>query len=40
VLGRVFLAETVGPLAIAGIATILAGVAVASLPVGARGTRT
>jgi putative membrane protein PagO len=32
VLGRVFLGETVAPLAIAGIATILVGVAVAILP--------
>lgn len=32
VLGRVFLQETVGPTAVAGIATILAGVAVAILP--------
>jgi putative membrane protein PagO len=40
VLGRIFLGETVGPLAIAGIATVLAGVAVASLPVGGRNART
>jgi drug/metabolite transporter (DMT)-like permease len=36
VLGRVFLNETAGPTAAAGIATILAGVAVAMLPVGTR----
>jgi drug/metabolite transporter (DMT)-like permease len=33
-LGRVFLDETVAPMALAGIATILAGVAVAILPGG------
>jgi drug/metabolite transporter (DMT)-like permease len=35
-LGRAFLEETVTPMAIAGIATILAGVAVAILPAGSR----
>jgi drug/metabolite transporter (DMT)-like permease len=35
-LGRAFLQETVTPLAVAGIATILAGVAVAIVPGGAR----
>ena len=34
-LGRVFLREAVAPLAVAGIATILAGVAVAIVPAGA-----
>jgi drug/metabolite transporter (DMT)-like permease len=34
VLGRVFLQETVRPLAVAGIATILAGVGVAIVPMG------
>jgi drug/metabolite transporter (DMT)-like permease len=36
ILGRVFLDETVTPMAVAGIATILAGVTVAILPVGSR----
>jgi drug/metabolite transporter (DMT)-like permease len=34
VLGRVFLHETVMPMAVAGVATILAGVAIASVPAG------
>ena len=34
VLGRVFLHETVMPMAVAGVATILAGVAIAILPAG------
>jgi len=35
ILGRAFLDETVTPLAVTGIATILAGVTIAILPVGA-----